>query len=192
MFGKWVGAKKKRVSKLRGEFLGFRGHYVDGYEPLPDSQWQVVELLLPTQRRRHLCLRQVFSALLYVCAPAANGGHCLHSFRPEQRCATYFYRWQRLGLWQQLNTVADALDRVAHGREPIPALACGASQSAKLVPRIYEHRGLDAHKRVNGRKSQILTDSGGRIWAAHVHAAHRHDSTSALPLLIGLIAITSL
>ena len=39
---------------------------VAGYQPLPDSQWQVIELLLPTQRRR-LCLRHVFNALLYVC-----------------------------------------------------------------------------------------------------------------------------
>jgi transposase len=42
------------------------GIMVDGYQPLTDSQWQVIELLLPTQWRR-LCLRQVFNALPYVC-----------------------------------------------------------------------------------------------------------------------------
>jgi transposase len=72
---------------------------------------------------------------------------------------------------------------VAHGRAPTPALACVDSQRIKLAPRIYEHRSLNAHKLVNGRKRQILTDSGGRIWDAHVHAARRHDSTGALALL---------
>jgi len=78
--------------------------------------------------------------------------------------------------------VVNALDRGAHGRELTPALACLDSQRVKLASRIYEHRGLEAHKLVNGRKRQILTDSGGRLWAAHVHAAHRHDSTGALAL----------
>ncbi|MBC6609953.1 transposase [Hymenobacter sp. BT507] len=36
---------------------------------------------------------------------------------------------------------------------------------------------------MNGRKRQILTDSAGRIWAAHVHAAHQHDSGCGPALL---------
>ncbi|RSK23802.1 IS5 family transposase [Hymenobacter metallilatus] len=156
---------------------------VDGYQPLTDSQWQVIELLLPVQRRRRLCLRQVFNALLYVCRTGCQWRALPSQFPPWTAVYYYFYRWQRLGLWQHLNTVVNALDRVAHGREPTPALACVDSQSVKLAPRIYEHRGLDAHKLVNGRKRQLLVDSGGRIWAAHVHAAHRHDSTGALALL---------
>ncbi|TYZ07588.1 transposase [Hymenobacter lutimineralis] len=40
---------------------------VDGYLPRTGSQWQVIQSLLPAQRRRRLCLRHVFNALLYVC-----------------------------------------------------------------------------------------------------------------------------
>ncbi|TYZ07587.1 transposase [Hymenobacter lutimineralis] len=114
-------------------------------------------------------------------ARAANGGPC-PQFSPWT-AVYYFYRWQRLGLRQRLNKVINALDRMAHERTPTPALACVDSQSVRLAPRIYEHRGLGAGKLVNGRKRQILTDSSGRIWAAHVHAAHRHDSTGALAML---------
>lgn len=42
---------------------------------------------------------------------------------------------------------------------------------------------MDAHKLINGRKRQILVDSGGRIWDAHMHATHHYDSTGALALL---------
>ena len=36
---------------------------------------------------------------------------------------------------------------------------------------------------MNGRKRQILVDVLGRIWAAGVHAANRHDSPGGLALL---------
>ena len=40
---------------------------VDGYQPLTDSQWQVIQPLLPLHGNRHLCLRRVFDAVRYVC-----------------------------------------------------------------------------------------------------------------------------
>ena len=57
------------------------------------------------------------------------------------------------------------------------------AQSVKLAPRLGQQRGLDAHKRVNGRKRQVLFDTGGRIWRVQVHAASGHDSCGAQPLL---------
>jgi len=53
------------------------------------------------------------------------------------------------------------------------SLAYVDSQSVRLAPRIFEHRGLDRRKR------QLLTDSAGRIWAA----AHQHDSGCGPALL---------
>ncbi|WP_082115851.1 transposase [Hymenobacter terrenus] len=40
---------------------------VDGYQPLTDSQWQVMALLLPVQRKRRHYLRRVLDALRYRC-----------------------------------------------------------------------------------------------------------------------------
>ena len=48
---------------------------------------------------------------------------------------------------------------------------------------IYEYRGIDGNKRVNGRKRQLLTDTLGRIWKAVVHPANQHDSRGGIPLL---------
>lgn len=48
---------------------------------------------------------------------------------------------------------------------------------------IYEERGLDNHKRINGRKRQLLVDTGGRLWRVIVHAANRHDGPAGSRLL---------
>ena len=53
----------------------------------------------------------------------------------------------------------------------------------RLAPRIFERRGLDGGKHINGRKRQILTDVQGRILACRVHAANGHDGVEALALL---------
>ncbi len=40
---------------------------VERYQPLTDSQWQVITPWLPVQRKRRLCLRHVVDAVRYVC-----------------------------------------------------------------------------------------------------------------------------
>jgi transposase len=65
----------------------------------------------------------------------------------------------------------------------MPSLALVDAQSVKLTPRLAQQRGLDAHKRINGRKRQVLCDTGRRIWRVVVHAANGHDSRGAQPLL---------
>lgn len=52
---------------------------------------------------------------------------------------------------------------------------------------IWEERGLDGHKRVNGRKRQLIVDTQGRLWVASVHAAHGPDGLSAIPLITSLL-----
>jgi transposase len=84
---------------------------------------------------------------------------------------------------QELNM----LERIQKGREPTPSLLLADSQSVKLSPMIFEYRGIDGNKKVNGRKRQILTDAVfGRIWKAFVHAANQSDSKGGLGLLVGL------
>jgi transposase len=144
---------------------------VECYKPLTDSQWQVIEALLPMQRRRRLSLRHVFDAVLYVCRTGGLWRALPAQFPPWTAVYYYFYRWQKTGLWRRLNAVLNSLDCLREGRELLPSLACADSQSVKLAPRIFEHRGVDGAKHVNGRKRQILADSGGRIWAAYVHVA---------------------
>jgi len=49
---------------------------------------------------------------------------------------------------------------------------------------VYWLKGVGCFKRVNGRKRQVLCDTGGRSWRVQVHAASGHDSRGAQPLLL--------
>ena len=48
---------------------------------------------------------------------------------------------------------------------------------------ICEYRGLDTHKRVNGRKRQFVVDTKGRLWVADVHAANQAEGPAAIFLI---------
>lgn len=52
---------------------------------------------------------------------------------------------------------------------------------------ICEYRGLDPHKKVNGRKRQLLVDTGGRLWAANVHAANDADGPASVVLVSDIL-----
>ena len=156
---------------------------VESYQPLTDSQWQVIAPLLPLQRKRRLCLRQVIDALRYICRTGCQWRSLPASFPPWPAVYYYFARWQTTGTLQRLNEAANRVDRLARNRLPTPSLALVDAQSVKLAPRLGQQRGLDAHKRVNGRKRQVLCDTGGRIWQVAVHAASGHDSRAAHALL---------
>ena len=89
------------------------------------------------------------------------------------------------------------LDREQEGREAFPSVFCVDSQSrsadaVKLTPMICEYRGLDPHKKVNSgptgrRKRQLLVDTDGRLWAAHVHAANDADGPASLVLVSAIL-----
>jgi hypothetical protein len=96
--------------------------------------------------------------------------------------ATRFSRWKKQNILAEINCFLNQLDRKRENKNENPSSFCIDSQSVKLSPMIFENRGMDAHKKVNGRKRQLLVDTGGRIWFAHVHAANEPDGTAALGL----------
>ena len=92
-----------------------------------------------------------------------------------------FYHWQRTGRWQRLNQVLNVLDRLREGRPypPWPAWTAKAYGWSRAFSSTAALMGASACTWA----AQILTDSAGRIWAAHVHAAHQHDSGCGPALL---------
>jgi transposase len=125
----------------------------------------------------------VFDAILYICRTGCQWRNLPACFPPWPAVYYYFARWRVAGTFERLNHASNRADRLAQGRLPTPALALVDAQSVNLAPRLGQQRGLDAHKRVNGRKRQVLCDTGGRIWCVVVHAANGHDSRGAQPLL---------
>jgi transposase len=139
--------------------------------------------LLPLQRKRRLCLRQVVDAVRYICRTGCQWRSLPAGF-PAWTAVYYYFRcWQQNQTWVRLNEAVNRADRLAAQRAPLPSLVCVDSQSVKLAPRIFEHRGTDGGKHVNGRKRQLITDVDGRIFACCVHAANGHDGVQAQALL---------
>ena len=103
---------------------------------------------------------------------------------PNWRAVNYYFEcWKRDGTLLSMNDKLNKNDRICEGREATPSQLCIDSQSVKLSPMIFENRGIDNNKKVNGRKRQILVDTGGRLWRAFVHAANGHDGPNGKPLL---------
>jgi transposase len=159
----------------------------DVYQPLTDCQWQVITALgilpHPDRKRRH-ALRDVVTAIWYVCRTGCQWRALPSPYPPWPAVYYYFRRWQQDLIWQQLNTALNQRDRQREQRAAEPAMICVDSQSVKLLPCIYEARGLDGGKHVNGRKRHIAVDTGGRIWCAHVTAANVADSVGGEELVV--------
>lgn len=156
------------------------------YERLTDSQWKVIKDFLPVQRLRTLDLRDIFDAILWITRTGSQWRNLDRSFPHWQAVYYYFYRWRADGTLERINQALNRLERKKIKKSPSPRVGLVDSQSVRLAPMIYEFRGIDGHKKVNGRKRQFLTDTMGRLWRAFVHPANGHDSYGGIPLLVGL------
>ncbi|MCP4442211.1 MAG: IS5 family transposase, partial [Aureispira sp.] len=153
------------------------------HEPLTDDQWEVIKGNLNWQRKRKLSLRKIFDAILWITRTGSQWRNMESKYPPWQAVYYYFYKWSRNGLLKELNFALNSWARIQQSRARHPSLGIVESQSVKLAPLIYEYRGIDGHKLVNGRKRQLLVDVLGRIWKVAVHPANIHDSKGGLLLL---------
>ena len=157
------------------------------YKYLTDNRWNIIKQFLNWQRKRKLNLRLVFDAILYVTRSGIQWRNLSKKDYPDWQAIYYYFdKWKKDGTLEKINLALNRLEREQKGRKPTPSLALVDSQSIKLMPMIYEHRGTDGHKKVNGRKRHILVDTQGRIYSTFVHAANLHDSPQGVNLLENL------
>ena len=144
---------------------------------LTDSQWQVIQELLPDTRRRKHSLRLIVNALLYWTKSGCQWRLLPREFPAFPLVYYYFRRWQADGRWARLNQalVRRHRQRAAPSRQPSPSVAVLDAQSIKSSERGVPAKGFDGHKKIQGRKRQLLVDTGGLLLAAYVGPAHEND-----------------
>ncbi|OGX87427.1 hypothetical protein BEN47_10895 [Hymenobacter lapidarius] len=152
---------------------------------LTDFQWQVIEEILPDTRRRKHSLRLIVNALLYLTKSGCQWRLLPREFPAFPLVYYYFRRWQADGRWAQLNQalVRRHRQRAAPSRQPSPSVAVLDAQSIKYSERGVPAKGFDGHKKIQGRKCQLVVDTGGWLLAAHVGPAHENDRVGGQAVL---------
>jgi len=152
-------------------------------------EWAQIAPLLPAPRRlgrpREHDLRAILDAILYLLWTGCQWRALPREFPPRSTVQGYFYRWRDDGTWQRIGAALVARARHQQGRPLAPSAGIIDSQS---VPTTESGgpRGVDAGKRIKGRKRHIVTDTQGFLLAVQVHQANIQDPHGAVPLLRAL------
>jgi putative transposase len=161
---------------------------------LTDEQWQVLAPLLPvplTQtplggRPEKHHRRTVLDAIFYLADNGIKWRALPADFPPWRTVYGLFAVWAEAGIWARITHRLRTMIRIAGGRHPQPSGAITDAQSVHesgegVVPRASS--GSGPHKKVNGRKRHLLTDTGGLLIAAAVTPASTADRDAAAALL---------
>ncbi|MER5466738.1 IS5 family transposase [Streptomyces sp. NPDC002668] len=163
---------------------------------LSDARWELIEPVLfawrAERRRRALDigrppehdLREIMNAILYVDRTGVQWRYLPHDFPPWETVYGYFAKWQNDGIFAQLNSLLRELVRRKEGRNTKPSACVIDAQSVKTSTSVpAASQGIDAGKKIVGRKRSIVTDTLGLLLAVLVTAAGVPDSVAGTRLL---------
>ncbi|MFJ3210496.1 IS5 family transposase [Streptomyces flaveolus] len=122
-------------------------------------------------------LRSILDAVLYVNRTGIPWRYLPHDYPHWNTVYAYFARWQEERVFDQLNSLLRRQVRRQEGREEEPTGCVIDSQSTKTSTNVpASEQGIDAEKKIVGRKRSIVIDTGGLLLTVPVSAASVQDS----------------
>lgn len=148
------------------------------------SCWELIEPVLSAWRfeRRGSALdfgrppehdlRDIMDAILYVDRTGVQWRYLPHDFPHWNTVYGYFAKWADEGVFTQLNGLLRQLLREKEGRDAEPSACVIDAESVKTTTSVpATGQGIDAGKKIVGRKRSIVTDTLGLLLAVLVTAA---------------------
>ena len=160
---------------------------------LSDARWALIEPMLVEwragrvglgiSRPRH-DLREIVNAILYVNRTGVQWEYLPHDFPPPKTVYDYFSKWEKEGVTGRIHDVLRGRVREEVGRDPEPTAALVDAQSVKTSGNVPESsQGIDAGKKIKGRKRHIATDVLGLLLVVLVTAASVQDTVGGREVL---------
>jgi putative transposase len=157
---------------------------------LTRTQWERLEPLLPPAkpggRPREVDLREILNGIFSIARGGASWRMMPMDLPIWSTCYDYFRKWRNDGTWSRINDALRTQVRHKEKRKKSPSLGIIDTQSVTTTERGGPH-GIDAHKRVNGRKRHLVVDTLGLVVAAVVHSAGIQDRDGAKLVLKKLV-----
>jgi transposase len=153
------------------------------FNALTDSQWQVIKKIIDTGRKRKHSLRHIVEAILWITRTGTQWRNMESKYPAWQIVYYYYSKWRDDESLNKLQKALVEMERSAKGREKQASVAAIDSQSIKAMAFTYEQKGVDANKKINGRKRHIVVDTLGLPLAIHVGAANEQDGVAGIELL---------
>lgn len=124
---------------------------------LTDEEWAILEPLIPAVkpggRPAEIERREIVNAILYVLCSGCPWRMMPHDLPRWFTAYSYFRRWKRAGIWEQVNAALRRDLRVTLGREAEPSAAIVDSQSIKTSAVRGDERGYDGGKKNSRQKT---------------------------------------
>ncbi len=128
-------------------------------------------------------------AILYVDRTGIPWRYLPHDFAPWETVYGYFAAWQKDEVFDQLNGLLRRLVREAEGRDAEPSACVLDAQSVKTSANVpAAGQGIDAGKKIAGRKRHIGVDTLGLLLAVLVTAANVSDNVGGIQVLSSIAA----
>ncbi|WP_329474091.1 IS5 family transposase [Streptomyces sp. NBC_01723] len=163
-----------------------------------DARWALIEPVFAAWRARRTGpgtaarahdAREIVNAILYANRTGIPWEYLPHDFPPYKTIYDYYAKWEADGTTRQVHDLLRDETCQLHGRSVQPTAAVADAQSVKTSTNVSEtSQGIDAGKKIKGRRRHVITDTLGLVLAVLVTAANVHDTTGGKLLLDDLAA----